>query len=107
MTYIDEKDLKNVNGAGIGGILNSEDIMKYIQVLTERPGIVDRILTSTFDDEDEQAALRHFNSAEKFIVIAGFAHDKTVEELMAIAASNSKKLTFKKSAKNSSAIKKR
>ena len=43
------------------------------------------------NDEDEEAIARHFYSIHKFIVIAGFAHDKTVEELTAIASSNRNK----------------
>ena len=91
MTYIDEKELKDVNGAGIKEVRDSDDIMKYVQVLTERPGIADRLGANLLNDEDEEAIARHFYSIHKFIVIAGFAHDKTVEELTAIASSNKNK----------------
>ena len=41
--------------------------------------------------KNEEAIARHFYSIHKFIMIAGFAHDKTVEELTAIASSNRNK----------------
>ena len=91
MTVIEEKELNSVSGGGISEILTTDDMINYIQLLSERPGIIERLRMSCLSEEDDEAILRHFNSIDKFVIIARFAHNRTVDELMAIAAANDKK----------------
>ena len=91
MTCISEQDLTKVNGGaarGISDIITTNDVIQYIQVLSERPGIIERLRASELTDEDADTILRHFPSEQKFIAIAKFAHNKTIEELIEIASRN-------------------
>ena len=91
MTCVSEQDLTKVTGGaarGISEIITTQDVINYIQVLSERPGIIERLRASELTEEDADSILRHFPSEQKFIAIARFAHDKTIEEMMTIAAQN-------------------
>ena len=88
MNVIKEKDLDKVSGGDIGSVVKSDDIMKYIQVLSKSPGIVDRFRSDGLSDEDVLLVENYFASVDRFAAIAAFAAKKTPEELMAIAAAN-------------------
>ena len=88
MTEFTEQDLEKVSGGGIAEIINTNDVVNYIQVLSECPGVIDRLRAGDLSDADLLSIQRHFPSVDRFIAVAKFAHDKTVEELMEIAAKN-------------------
>ena len=88
MKMINEKDLDKVSGGDIGGVVKSDDIMKYIQVLSKSPNIVDRFRQDSLSDDDVMLVESYFASVDRFAAIAAFASKKTPEELMAIAAVN-------------------
>jgi len=90
MNMVKEEDLAKVSGGEIGGVVKSDDILKYIQVMSKRPGIVDRFRSDSIDDEDIKCVESYFASVDRFAAVAAFAGNKTTEELMAIAAANEK-----------------
>ncbi len=91
MNDLNEKDLEQVSGGGFSEIINTNDVLGYIKVLAERPGIVDRLRASALTDEDVESILTYFVSENRFILTARFAYDRTVEELITIAAANDQK----------------
>lgn len=88
MNNINEKDLEQVSGGEFSEIVNTEDVLSFIKVLSERPGIVERLRASILSEEDEQTILTYFLSVNRFIMVARLAHNKTIVELMAIASAN-------------------
>ncbi|MBP5279125.1 MAG: hypothetical protein J6Z03_01455 [Erysipelotrichaceae bacterium] len=89
MTFIEDNNLEKVSGGqGIADIINTKDVLNYIMVLSESPGIIERLRMNDLSDDDVTSIEKHFVSESRFIAVARFAHDKTVEELMAIAAAN-------------------
>jgi hypothetical protein len=88
MMSISDKDLLEVSGGSAGDFrrgISRNDVVSYMQVLAERPGIIDRLEANSLTDADNDSIEKHFPSEPRFIRAAQFAHGRSIEELKAIA----------------------
>ena len=91
MTSVSEKELREVNGGSAGSFrkgISAKDAVSYLQLLSERPGIIDRLEANTLTDEDCDSIDKYFSSENRFLRVAQFAHSRSIEEIQAIAAMN-------------------
>ena len=77
--YFDDETLSKVAG---GIRITSENVAKYVAVLTKCPGIVDRVKVYEITDEDERVILMYFNTVEYFITFCKYADGRNVEQLL-------------------------
>ena len=91
MTSVSEKDLLEVSGGAAAASskgISRNDLASYIRVLSERPGITERMEANSLTDEDADCIEKHFSNENRFMRAAQFAYRKPIEELEAIASMN-------------------
>lgn len=91
MASVSDQDLSEVTGGSAGKsgrVLSPKDAAGYLQVLSERPGILERLEANNLSDADFDSIAKHFPSEFRFIRAAQIAHKMPAEEVRAIALMN-------------------